>query len=114
MPIIPESSEFSAGLVSVVVEINTAKKVALWGTYGKNGIEHCGGRCPEHQLHYIRLADCSTEHLQAILKNQPYVSLSDYGLIIQTILKERMREKGRSTIWERIRKFWASLVSIIF
>ena len=45
-------------------------KELLWGTYGKGGVEHCAGTCPEHQLRWVRLPDCETEHLQAILRTQ--------------------------------------------
>ena len=59
----------------------------LWGTYGKGGVEHCVGTCPEHQLRWKKLTDCDTDHLQAILRTQripPY-----YTEAIHAILAER-------------------------
>lgn len=40
-----------------------------WGTFGPGGAEHCGGGCQEHRLRLVRLADCGTDHLEAILRN---------------------------------------------
>lgn len=40
--------------------IEEMKEKLLWGTYGKNGNE---------PLRWVKLCDCSTEHLQAILSN---------------------------------------------
>ena len=55
-------------MITVAVkDLATAKKVALWGTYGKGGFEHCRGTCGAHEYKEVRLIDCSTEHLQAIL-----------------------------------------------
>lgn len=82
-----------------------AKQLAMWGTYGKGGAEHCSGTCPEHPLRWKRLIDCDTEHLQAILRTQwqlwyPGVAgTCDYPDIIKAILKDRGVEaetyKGR-------------------
>lgn len=45
----------------------------LWGTYGKGGVEHCAGTCLLHPLRWVKLADCSTDHLQAILRTQHHI-----------------------------------------
>jgi hypothetical protein len=69
--------------------LEEAKKQATWGTYGKNGLTHCRGTCPEHQLRYVRLIDCSTEHLLAIVNSQYQIKGGDYEEIILSILKDR-------------------------
>ena len=43
-------------------DLHVIKKKLRWGTFGK------GGRDP---LKIVRLIDCSTEHLEAILATQP-------------------------------------------
>lgn len=60
----------------------------LWGTYGKNGITHCNGTCPEHQLQIVRLIDCSSEHLIAILDTQHHIP-PIYREVITVILRDR-------------------------
>jgi len=70
-----------------VVGLEQAKQVAMWGTYGKGGIEHCNGACDEHPLRYKRLIDCDDEHLQAILKTQSVQN--SYAVIIGSILADR-------------------------
>ncbi len=50
-----------------------------WGTYGKN--------CDE-PLHFMRLVDCETSHLQAILVTCKYIS-EDMRKIIRELLAER-------------------------
>ena len=78
------------GQYYVLVEgLEKAKKHATWGTYGKDGLKHCGGTCYEHQLRYVRLIDCSTEHLLAIVNLQYQIKGSDYEEIILAILKDR-------------------------
>src|SRR5271155_411291 len=78
--------EFTQYMVGVI-GIEAAKQTAMWGTFGKDALEHCKGTCPEHQLRYKRLLDCDTEHLQAILRTQ---SLNQSYLdIINSILKDR-------------------------
>jgi hypothetical protein len=54
-------------------------KQFLWGTRGKDGKE---------ELKWVRLIDCSTEHLKAILNTQAHISV-EYRETIQFILKER-------------------------
>jgi len=64
---------------------NEAKKKALWGTYGKDGVNH-------PHLTWVRLIDCSTEHLLSILKTQRhihYVLNCSYQRIIESILMDR-------------------------
>ena len=69
-------------------EISRAKKLMMWGTYGKGGVEHCYGTCPEHQLRWVRLIDCSTEHLHAILRTQSHIG-HDYTRVFNTIIQDR-------------------------
>jgi len=57
-----------------------AKRLAEWGTYGKHG---------DNPLTYVKLIDCSTEHLQAILQTQKQIWGTDYELLIREILKDR-------------------------
>ena len=72
------------------ISFEVYKKEAHWGTFGKGGVEHCAGRCPEHQLRLKRLIDCDTDHLQMILLNQRQVEESPFlKSIIHTILLER-------------------------
>ena|SRR5271154_1621992 len=65
------------------------KNTAMWGTYGKGGVEHCNGTCPLHQLEWKKLVDCYTEHLQAILRTQPQIVGHEYTDIIHSILADR-------------------------
>jgi len=69
--------------------IDEAKLNAIWGTYGKHGAKHCGGNCPLHQLRWVRLVDCETPHLFAILSTQPQIRDTQYPTIITAILKDR-------------------------
>lgn len=73
----------------VVASMEEAKERAVWGTFGKGGVEHCAGGCPEHQLTWKRLIDCKTEHLQAILRTQYQIQGHCYTEIIHSILKDR-------------------------
>ena len=61
----------------------------MWGTYGKGGLEHCNGTCPLHPLRIVRLVDCNTEHLFAILRTQLQIPPVYYYAII-AILTERI------------------------
>lgn len=72
-----------------VKDLETAKKTAVWGTYGKNGYTHCAGHCPEHQYQEVRLIDCSTEHLQTLLTGVWLWGNQDYRVIVRAILKDR-------------------------
>jgi hypothetical protein len=65
------------------------RDTAMWGTFGKGGVEHCGGTCPLHQLKWKRLVDCDTEHLQAILRTQHQIVGHYYTDYIHSILKDR-------------------------
>lgn len=71
-------------MITVVLK----KRELLWGTYGRGGVEHCAGTCPEHQLRWKKLTDCDTEHLQAILRTQRHIP-ADYTSAIHAILTER-------------------------
>jgi len=61
-----------------VYSFETYVRTAKWGTFGKGGVEHCAGRCPEHQLRFKKLIDCDSDHLQMILKNQRQVEESPF------------------------------------
>jgi hypothetical protein len=65
-----------------VTDIEIAKKVAVWGS----NLDRDGNRKP---LEYVRLIDCSTEHLKNILKNCAHVRDADYETIILSILEDR-------------------------
>jgi hypothetical protein len=57
-----------------------AMETAEWGTFGKTGND---------PLTYVRLIDCSTEHLQAILRSQKQIWGTDYEYLIRAILRDR-------------------------
>jgi hypothetical protein len=67
-------------LLIAVPDLKTAKQNAVWGTNGKSGNE---------PLRYVRLVDCSTEHLQAILLTQKEHLYDSYAMIIRSILDDR-------------------------
>ena len=55
-------------------------KKTLWGTYGLNG---------DQPLKWVRLIDCSTDHLQAILR-QPHISqISHVSSVAEAIIRSR-------------------------
>lgn len=62
-----------------ITDFNLAKKIACWGTFGPTG---------KDTLKYVRLIDCSTEHLLNIMKQTGWSS--DYGKIISSILEDRI------------------------
>lgn len=68
------------GILMVATDMERAKQTAMWGTYGKLRSE---------PLRYVRLIDCATDHLQAILRTQPQVKGDDYETIILSILADR-------------------------
>lgn len=70
-------------------EHRMTKQHALWGTYGKGGAVHCGGTCPMHRLRWVRLVECTTEHLQAILRTQAQIRNTEYPALIANILRDR-------------------------
>lgn len=72
-----------------VLDLETAKEHAVWGTFGKGGLLHCNGTCPEHPLRYVRLKDCETDHLKAILATQSQIQGRSYQRIILSILADR-------------------------
>jgi hypothetical protein len=87
------------GLTQMWVKDEDVKKVTVWGTFGKGGVEHCEGSCPEHRLRWVRLIDCETDHLLAILANCPHVLNTDIERIIREILLDRAPElDGRNPI----------------
>ena len=74
----------------VVDTFEQAKENAVWGTFGKGGVEHCGGICPEHRLRWVKLIDCDTEHLKLLIaQRQPGIYSYGYKEIISAILKDR-------------------------
>lgn len=58
--------------------IEEIKNKLLWGTFGKN---------KDHELKWIKLINCETEHLQNIISTQEIPPL--YKYIIDLILEER-------------------------
>ena len=67
-------------------EIEKHKYTVKWGTYGKDGNE---------PLRWVRLIDCSSEHLVNIIINlhiHGYCHNRPYFDIIKTILKNRQYE----------------------
>jgi len=68
---------------------DTIKREMLWGTYGKGGVEHCAGQCPEHGLQWVRLVDRETDHLQAILRTQGQIHDHVCRVVIESILLDR-------------------------
>lgn len=72
-------ADMTASMYTIVVNgCESAKNLAMWGTYGKSG---------KDPLRWVRLVDCSTDHLQSILKTQRLSS--DYFFLIWSILKDR-------------------------
>lgn len=58
----------------------------LWGTYGKDG---------NNPLQYVRLLDCTTEHLKAILE-QDHIKNSDkgtLGFIVRKVCKKILESR---------------------
>ncbi len=70
-------------------DLHIAKLEMVWGTYGKGGVEHCAGQCPEHGLKWVRLIDRETEHLQAILRTQGQIRYHPCRAVIESILEDR-------------------------
>lgn len=71
-------SEQQKGWTIGVSDFQTAVNLAEWGTYGPKG---------DQPLKYVRLMDCSTEHLKQIFGQLP--PNSDYSAIITFILEQR-------------------------
>jgi hypothetical protein len=69
--------------------LDELKQNLIWGTYGKGGIEHCGGRCPKHPLQWVKLHERETSHLQAILRTQRQIIGSEYETAIHALLADR-------------------------
>lgn len=94
--------------MSNVYSFETYVRTSRWGTFGKGGVEHCMGRCPEHQLRFKRLLDCDTDHLQMILKNQRQVeqspflkSLIHHILIERDVTPERFSPEAEAELFEQ-------------
>lgn len=62
----------------IIIDFSVLKNNLRWGTRGKDGTD---------PLTYVRLIDCSTEHLRAILTTQ-YPS-TDYKMVIRSIIEDR-------------------------
>ena len=62
-----------------VTDLQKAIEIAEWGTYGKGGNE---------PLKYVRLINCSTDHLRAI-RDQCQKFNKAYVILINEILKQR-------------------------
>lgn len=62
----------------IIIDFSVLKNHLRWGTRGKDGTD---------PLTYVRLIDCSTEHLRAILATQ-YPS-PDYKMVIRSIIEDR-------------------------
>lgn len=80
----------------VVDTFEQAKENAVWGTFGEGGVEHCGGACPEHQLRWVKLKDCDTNHLKLLIaQRQPGIFFGDNYKIICAILKDRGEDPSK-------------------
>lgn len=62
-----------------VGSLQEAIDLCRWGTYGKNG---------KSPLKWTLLRNCSTEHLEAILRTQQHITV-DYKMVILAILEKR-------------------------
>lgn len=64
------------------VTLGECKQNIRWGTFGKNAVL----REPK----WVRLIDCSTEHLEAILKTQPHINAYPViRMVVESILEDR-------------------------
>ncbi len=72
----------SSPVISTIIRasLDDLKKIARWGTFGPSGNE---------PLKWVKLIDCSTEHLEAILQTQPHILGTAYVDIIKSILADR-------------------------
>ena len=73
---------------------------ACWGTYGKNG---------DKPLRWVKLKDCETDHLQAILETQMDLD-KEYKQTIQKILQARNAKVPEFSL-EKCRQWIKSLSS---
>lgn len=85
------------------------KNETMWGTYGRGGVEHCAGRCPEHQLKWKKLVDCDTDHLQAILRTQrqvdenPFIRSTIHAILIERGEKPKaFRVKAEREMYDKV------------
>ncbi len=65
--------------IDVNMRLEDAKKLFVWGTYGKEGNE---------PLQWKRIVDCTTNHLEAIVKI-PNIDVNHAGYLINEVLKDR-------------------------
>ena len=63
----------------LITSLELAMERMFWGTYGKER---------KHECRWVRLLDCSTEHLNNILRTQYQISASMRS-VINAILSER-------------------------
>jgi hypothetical protein len=66
------------GIAILDSDLNEIKHLLRWGTFGIDG---------KQPLQYVRLIDCSTEHLSNILKQRNISEI--YQKVIGLILKDR-------------------------
>jgi len=69
------------------------KRRMLWGTYGLNG---------DHPLKWVPLFECTTEHLQAILRTQLCISRSTQLLIMEILHDRKIEENVNSRVREQL------------
>lgn len=67
-----------------IVSMEDVKLVLKWGTFGKNGDE---------PMRVVRLVDCDTDHLKAILRTQVHITQLYTAAIISILL-----DRGIGTI----------------
>ena len=61
--------------------------IARWGTRGKGG---------KDAVKYVKLIDCETDHLEAIIQTQPFLGFG-HKTIIQAILQQRKTQNTLPT-----------------
>jgi len=77
----------------------------LWGTYGKSGKE---------PLKWVKLGDCETEHLQAILRTQPQIHWDYPELKVRLkAIKAILASRG-AKIEEPSNPFWTPKPFVMF
>lgn len=70
------------GMHDLVVPLKTAKNKLFWGTYGSPA---------EHPVRWVRLMDCTTDHLCNILSSQQLPT--SYTSVIDAILVDRHKRR---------------------
>lgn len=79
----PNAKEISLYIPDTPYE--EAVKFAAWGSYGKNGNE---------DLHFIPICEMTTEHINAVLKNQK--PIEQLKLLMEWELERRKNDNWRS------------------